>query len=137
MEPTNDISTRLAAVHDAIRELPDDAFAEKHELLKEQDKLREEAAQYAVDLDAQRSEVDLLSELSGLRSQLKQLEKQKIDLVTQAGGGATGTGNMGNLGGVQINARMMEASGANRLQARIGLIKGILTDRGVDVPPAK
>jgi hypothetical protein len=137
MDTTNDIATRLAVVHDAIRELPDDAFAEKYELLKEQDKLREEAAQYAVDLDAQRSDVDLLAELSGLRSQLKQLEKQKIDLVTQAGGGAPGTGNMGNLGGVALNAQMMEASGANRLQARIGLIKGILMDRGVDIPPAK
>ncbi len=104
--------------------------------LLEQDKLREEAAQYAVDLEAQRSDADLLSELSGLRSQFRQLEKQKIDLVTQAGAGSR-TGEMGNLGGVALNTQMMEAGGGSRLQARIGLIKGILIDRGVAVPPAK
>ncbi len=108
MEPTNDITTRLAAVHDAIRELPDDAFAEKYQLLKEQDKLREEAAQHAVDLDAQRSDADLLSEVSGLRSQFRLLEKQKIDPVGQAGGARAG--EMGNLGGVALNAQMMGAS---------------------------
>ncbi|MEA2000372.1 MAG: hypothetical protein U9N84_00575 [Actinomycetota bacterium] len=136
MEANNDIAARLAAVHDAIHALPDDAFAEKYQLLKEQDKLREEASQYAVDLDVQRSDTDLLSELSGLRSQLRQLEKQKIDLVTQAGSGGR-SGEMGNLGGVSLNAQMMEASGANRVQARIGVIKGILTDRGVDIPASK
>jgi hypothetical protein len=135
MEPNADIAARLAAVHDAIRVLPDDAFAEKYELLKEQDKLREEAAQYAVDLDAQRSDNDLLAELAGLRSQLRGLEKQKIDLVTQAGG-ARG-GEMGNLGGVALNARIMEAGGGARLQAQLGIIKGILADRGVDIPAAK
>ena len=77
----------------------------------------------------------MLSELSGLRSQLGQIEGQKIDLVTQAGGGAPGASNMTNLGGVSLNAQMMEASGASRLKSRVGVVKGVLTDRGVDVPP--
>lgn len=135
MEPDTDIVARLVAVNDAIWALPEGAFSEKHRLLKQRDQLREEAAQFAVDMDAQRPDKDLLAELSGLRSQFKEMEKQKIDLVSQAGGGSD-TGEMGNLGGIALNARMMEANGANRIQARIGLIKGILTDRGIDYPVA-
>lgn len=135
MEPDRDIVARLAEVQAALLALPDDAFAEKYELLQEQDRLREEAAQYAVNLDAERSDARLLSELSGLRSQLQALEKQKIDLVTQAG--TYGGGEMGNLGGVTLNAKMMEATGAGRIQARIGVVKGLLADRGVDIPSAR
>ncbi len=133
MESESDILARLVAVNDALWALPDDAFSEKFKLLKERDRLREEASKYAVDLDAQRSDADLLAELSGLRSQLKELEKQKIDVVMQAGGGS-GTGEMGNLGGVSLNAQVMDAGGGGRIQSRIGIIKGILADRGIDYP---
>lgn len=133
MESESDILAQLVAVNDALWALPDDAFSEKFKLLKERDRLREEASKYAVDLDAQRSDADLLAELSGLRSQLKELEKQKIDVVMQAGGGS-GTGEMGNLGGVSLNAQVMDAGGGGRIQNRIGIIKGILADRGIDYP---
>jgi hypothetical protein len=133
VETESDILARLVAVNDAIWALPDDAFSEKHKLLKERDRLREESSRFAVALDAQRPDKDLLAELSGLRSQLKEAEKQKIDLVSQAGGGSD-TGEMGNLGGIALNARMMEANGANRIQGRIGIIKGILKDRAVEYP---
>jgi hypothetical protein len=136
MDQLSELTRELADLDEQIWALPDDAFAEKHELLKKRDVLRERAAEHAVDADKERSAAELLSELSGLRSQLGQIEGQKIDLVTQAGGGAPGMGNMTNLGGVSLNAQMMEASGAGRIQARIGVIKGVLTDRGVDVPPA-
>ncbi len=129
-----DISQRLAAVQDSLLALADDAFADKYELLKQQDVLREEAARFAAGQDDERSDQELLSELSGMRSQLAHLEKQKIDLVTQAGGGAMGINNMGNLGGTSINIGMMEATGGNRIQARIGVIKGVLVDRGVEIP---
>ena len=131
-----ELTSRLAAVDEAIRALPDDAFADKHVLLKQRDQLREQAAEYAADRDAGRSDHELLSELSGLRSQLKALDKQKINLVTQAGGGAGNAGNMGNLGGVSLNIRMSEATGANRIQSRIGVIKGVLTNRGAEFPEA-
>ena len=45
--------------------------------------------------------------------------------------------NMSNLGGASLNIRMMEASGGSRIQARIGVIKGVLQNRGVEVPEAK
>jgi hypothetical protein len=136
MSDLSNVTRELAHVEEQLRALPDDAFADKFELLKKQDILRERAAQFAVDADKERSTEVLLSELSGLRSQLAQLDGQKIDLVTQAGGGAVGMSNMGNLGGVSLNAQMTEATGAGRIQARIGVIKGVLTDRGVEVPEA-
>ncbi len=136
MSDISSLTQELADVDEQLRALPDDAFADKYELLKKQDELRERAAQFAVDADKERSTEALLSELSGLRSQLAQLDGQKIDLVVQAGGGAVGMSNMGNLGGVALNARMTEASGASRIQARIGVIKGVLADRDVEIPEA-
>ena len=134
MDQLTDLIRELADLNQQIWALPDDAFAEKHELSKKRDVLRERAAEHAVDADNGRSTADLLSELSGLRFQLDQIEGQKIDLVTQAGGGAAGASNMTNLGGVLLNAQMMEASGAGRIQSRIGVIKGVLIDRGEDTP---
>jgi len=134
MADASKIVRELADMDDQLRALSDDAFAEKYELLKKQDELRERAAQFAVDADKERSTEVLLSELSGLRSQLAQLDGQKIDLVTQAGFATTS--NMGNLGGVSLNAQMTEATGAGRIQVRIGVVKGVLTDRGVEVPEA-
>ena len=128
-----DLSLRLAQIQDALLALPDDAFTEKYELLKERDRLREEAAGYANELEAQRSDAELLAELDALRSQMKALAKQKINLVSQAGGGSD-AGEMGNLGAVDINRRMMQASGADQIQARIGQITGILVDRGIEIP---
>ena len=136
MSDIDHITRELARVDAELRALPDHAFEERYQLRKEQDAIREQAAKFAEDVDKNRSDEDLLAELRGLRSQLSQIEGQKIDLVTQAGGGAPGASNMTNLGGVNINQRIAEASGAGRIQARIGRIKGILTDRGVAVPDA-
>jgi hypothetical protein len=61
------------------------------------------------------------------------LRKQKIDLVSQAGSGGEGTHEMGNLGGVDLNRRTIQAGGADQIQARIGRIAGILADRGVEI----
>ncbi len=130
---SDELGLRLAQIQDALLALPDDAFAEKYELRKERDRLRDEAAGHAGELETQRSDADLLAELGALRQQLAVLNRQKIDLVSQAGGGS-GTGEMGNLGGTNINLRMMQASGADQIQARIGRIIGILTDRGVEIP---
>ena len=41
---------------------------------------------------------------------------------------------MGNLGGISLNARILEAGGASRIQGRIGTILSVLADRGVEIP---
>ena len=128
-----DLVLRLAEIQDALLALPDDAFAERYELLQERYELRDRAASYADELESGRSDAELLAELAALRKQMKALHKQKINLVSQAGGGSD-AGEMGNLGGVGINAQMMKASGADQIVARIGRITGMLEDRGVEIP---
>ncbi len=131
MELSN-LVRRLAEIQDELLALPNDEFAKRHELLQERDALRQEAAAHAGELDAGRSDEELLAELGSLRSQLKQLSRQKINLVSQAG--ESGSGEMGNVGAFDINARMMKAGGAEQIRARIGRITGLLTERGIDVP---
>ncbi len=136
MTDVGDVTALLADVQRRLHELPDDAFAEKFELHKEQDILREEARRFADDLDQGRDTAELLAELAALRTQMHAIEGQRIDLVFQAGSGGSSTGEMGNLGGVSLNRGMDEAMGLPKIKARIGLLKGILTDRGVEVPEA-
>ena len=136
MDAPHDITRELADIHKQLIDLPRDAFAERYELQKRQDDLRAIARSSDNPLDAGRATEELLAELAGLRSQMRSIEKQRIDLVTQAGGGGATTSEMGNLGGVQINKGIGDAHGLPRITARIGVIKGILADRGVDAPDA-
>jgi hypothetical protein len=136
MSDTTDITAKLADVQKRLLDLPDDAFAEKFELLKERDQLRDEAADYSETLDRNRSDEELLRELAALRSQAQSIEDQRIDLVMQAGSGGVMTGEMGNLGGVKINKAIEDGQGLPKIRSRIGIIKGILNDRGVVFPHA-
>jgi len=136
MPDTTDITAKLADVQRRLLDLPDDAFAEKYELLKERDQLRDEAAGFAQMVDSERTDEDLLRELGGLRSRMKSIEGKRIDLVMQAGSGGASTSEMGNLGGVKINKGIDDAHGLPKIKARIGVIKGTLIDRGVEFPEA-
>lgn len=136
MSDIGDLVVKLGEVQRKLLELPDDAFAEKYELHNERDALRKQASAHAVDLDKERATSDLLAELAGLRSQMHAVEGQRIDLVTQAGSQGGVSSEMGNLGGVAINRGIDDAMGLPRIKARIGLIKGILIDRDVEIPDA-
>lgn len=136
MRDTMELIAQLADVQQRLLDLPDDAFAEKFELLKERDALRDEAAGYAETLDRKRTDEDLLRELAALRSQAQSIEDMRIDLVVQAGGGGATTGEMGNLGGVKINKAIEDGHGLPKIRSRIGVIKGVLNDRGVEFPHA-
>ena len=126
------IQRELSDVQDRLIALPDDAFAERYELRCRQDELRDQMASFRVDFDARRSTEDLLTELSGLRSRMATIEGQRIDMVSQAGGSGGMTGAMTPEEG--LNRKMDAAAGAGEIQSRIGRIKGILIDRGVEVP---
>ena len=136
MSDVGDLTAKLAEIQRQLLALPDDAFAERYELRKRQDELRLEAKKYAADLDKERDTDDLLAELKSLRERMRSIEGQRIDLVMQAGSGGASSSEMGNLGGVAINRGIDEAMGLPAIKARIGLIKGILTDRSVEVPEA-
>jgi len=132
MADPSDLNRRLVAVQDQLIALPDDAFAERYELRKDQDELRRQASEFSYALYEDKFDDELLDELRALREQMKAIEKQRIDLVVQAGSG--GVSNMGNLGGVAINKGIDDAMGLPRIKAKIGRIKGVLKDRGVHVP---
>lgn len=136
MADIGDLTRQLADVQKQLWDLPDDAYAERNDLKQRQAELRAEAAQYASRLDDDRSTDDLLSELAALRSKMLAIEAERINLVYQAGSGGSSSGEMGNLGGVAINKGIDDAMGLPKVKARIGLIKGILADRGVEVPDA-
>lgn len=136
MSTPADIVSKLADVQKRLLDLPDDAFEEKYKLLNEQDQLREVASGYAGMVDSERSDEELLRELASKRQQMKSIEGKRIDLVVQAGSGGASTGEMGNLGGVQINKGIEDAHGLPAIKARIGVIKGTLQDRGVEFPDA-
>ena len=132
----DDITRELADIQKQLIDLPDDAFAERYRLRTRQDELRAIARSTDNPFDADRPTDELLSELKGLRTQMKEIERQRIDLVAQAGSGGSSTGEMGNLGGIQINKAIGDSMGLDRIKGRIGVIKGILSDRGVEVPEA-
>ena len=132
MTSTGDIVRQLSEVQDQLNALPDDAFAQRWELRVRQDELREQAREFSYATYEDKFDDELLDELRALREQMKWIEKQRIDLVVQAGSG--GISNMGNLGGVKLNSAMDAASGLPKIKARIGAIKGVLIDRGVDIP---
>lgn len=136
MSTPADIVSKLADVQKRLFDLPDDAFEEKYKLLNEQDQLREVASGYAGMVDSERSDEELLRELASKRQQMMSIEGKRIDLVVQAGSGGASTGEMGNLGGVQINKGIEDAHGLPAIKARIGVIKGTLRDRGVEFPDA-
>ncbi len=126
------LNRELAGIQDELFALADDAFAERFALQKRQDELRELAGAFHQDWDSQRSTEELQAELKALRGQLKGIEDQKIDLTMQGGGSGRGGAHGSGWGGVSLNQGLLEAQGANRVHARIGVIKGILADRGID-----
>jgi hypothetical protein len=132
MSDPTDLNRKLADIQDRLIALPDDAFEQRWELRKQQDELREQAREFSYAMYEDKFDDELLTELRALRDQMKSIERQRIDLVTQAGSG--GVANMGNLGGVAINKGIDDAMGLPRIKAKIGLIKGILADRDVQIP---
>lgn len=126
----------MAGILQQLIDLPDDAFAERYALRGRQEELREILRGTENPLDAGRSDEELFAELAALRSQMKAIEKQRIDLVTQAGGGGASTSEMGNLGGVQINKGIEDAHGLPRIRSRIGILKNLLESRDLAVPEA-
>ena len=129
------ITKELGRIQDELNALPDDAFAERFELSQRQDELRRQAKAFQVDFDKRRPTEELLDELAALRARLTELEDLRIDMVKQSGGSAAGPGAEA-WGGVTLNAQIDAASGLPEVKARIGRIKGILADRGVEIPDA-
>ena len=124
---------QLAEVQDRLIALPDDAFAERFELLKCQDELREQAAEFSAGIDYERPTLELMAELVSLRKRRDELESEHINVMLQASN-IDAAGFSGHADAAQINRRMVEAQGLPLIEARLGRIKGILIDRGEEIP---
>jgi len=131
MADVDAVVKELSEIQDRLLELPRDAFAEIYQLHSRRDELRAQAAEFALDRDAGRSTEELLRELAALRTRLAEIERQQVNLVVQAGGGGARSGSSH---GVVLNRRIADAQGMGRVQSRIGVIKGVLIDRAVEVP---
>lgn len=130
----DEVLRQLGEIQDELLALPEDAFARRYELRARQEELRRLAAEARSGRDLETGTDDLLAELAALRRRLAEVERLRIDLVSQSGGGGTGGSHAGAdaWGAVRINLGIDAAQGRDELVARIGRIKGILIDRGVD-----
>jgi len=127
------LTRELAEIQDRLLALPDDAFAARYALRRRQDELRAEAARHRVDRDASRPTAELLAELAALRARLRDIERDHIDLVQQAGSAPQSAGpGAAGWGAPALNAAMDRTRGVEAIRARIGRLMGVLVDRGTD-----
>ena len=85
-----DVVRELAEVQDELLALPDEAFAERYALLKRQDALRVEAAEFHRDADAARPTSDLHAERDALRTQLDRMVLSRTGFASSKGGSNSG-----------------------------------------------
>ncbi len=130
----SDAWRELAEITDALAALPDDAFAERAELLARRDRIRAEARSGASP-DHDRSTDVLLSELDEVTRRVRAVIDRRINLVSQAGSSLASGAGADGWGGVELNRAMDEAAGLDGLQARMRRLRAVLADRGV--PPER
>lgn len=101
------VTQELAATQDALLALPDDAFAERYELLKRRDVLRDEAGAFRQDRDAGRPLTDLEAELEAL------LERRESILLASTGfASSKGGNNAGPAAGAWVKLGVAARAGA-------------------------
>lgn len=134
MSTLESVNRELVDVQDQLLELADDDFAEKYRLQMRRDELREQASQFRVDYDLERSDEALLQELAARRSQVDAIKRASH--VTLAGGSATsGTGIASSVGASSaINHLIADAQGIGEINARISRLEAVLDDRDVEYP---
>lgn len=125
----DELTRELAQIQDALLALPDDAFAEKFRLHQRRDELRDRLREAASELDASRSDEELLRELAAQRSKLAALERQQINMTSQSIAGAQGATFSAS---ERVMAdRLTESLGIDGVHTRIAHLKALLDDRGV------
>ncbi len=126
----SEVLTRLNEVENELLGLEAQAHDERHRLLSERDQLRDRLAAIheAAPKGDDRPTAVIRAEIDALEANAEELRKNRIDLVKQAGGGSR-SGEMGNLGGTELNRKIDEATGLSDLERRIAELWGILGDR--------
>lgn len=125
MSRVEDISHRLAEIHDALAAL-DGPSDNRFILLKERDAVRAEARAFSAGADQKRSNEDLESELDSLKSLRKQVVGSRTGYATSKGGN-----NAGPSSGawVKLGGQSRAPGGAERLNVRISHIEDVVASR--------
>ena len=128
MRDLDDVLADLAEVRDAIDRLADDDTAGRIALRGRRDRLRAEARMIDAAADPAAATRSLRSELVALEAAWDRLAGQRIDVVKQAGGGSMG-GDFGFAADAQrLNRRIDEAGGRDGIEARIRVLRSLLSD---------
>lgn len=126
MSTLEEVVGRLATIQDELLALPAGPSKRRFELLKEQDKLREMAAEFAEHRDEHRSDDELRAELDSLRTRQKSLVESRSGYVMGKGGDNAGPASGAWVG---LSTDSKAASGAGRLSVRISQIEDELARR--------
>ena len=118
MSALDRILAELASINDRLQE--EVAAAERIDLMERQDELRREARR-----EAPMPQEDLQRQLTRLVAAWDRLQRQRIDVVKQAGDLAAGNFGFAS-DAVRINRRIDAAAGREDLESRIREIKAKL-----------
>ncbi|NNF65358.1 MAG: hypothetical protein HKN07_14020, partial [Acidimicrobiia bacterium] len=126
MDDVGDLVQQLAQVQDRLLALDPSDHAGKYALEKERDALRSRASEFASRVESERPVADIERELAALRAQVETINKAKIDMVMQSGGGTNAGAGADGMGGIVLNQQMAAASGLDRIKTRISHLESLL-----------
>lgn len=133
---TNDLDGILAEmgrVMDRLAALPDDAFEDRHQLKEEQKRLRERAATARIGAAIDRPSLE--AELAHLLTRWDALQKNRIDVVLQSGGGSQGGDAFSGAHAVRVNQQIDAAMGRQEIEDRIADIRRLLEEKTLNLEP--
>lgn len=126
MDDVSNLVQQLAALQDRMLALDPSDLAGKFALEKERDALRSRAAEFASRVESDRPVAEIERELAALQAQVESINKSKIDMVMQSGGGSNAGAGADGMGGVKLNQQIGAAGGLDRLKVRIAHLEALL-----------
>ena len=128
---TDGLLRELAAIADELDALSDDAFEDRARLLARRRELHNAATRLATDPSDPAVRARLTEELDRLEEQWLALQRDRIDVVKQAGDLAAG--NFGfTSDAMRLNREIDKAAGRAELEERIRRLRILLRDEETD-----
>ena len=114
----------MGRIADRLASLPESAFEERLELRQRQDQLRATALELgeSAPVDSKALQV----ELDHLLRRWDALQKERIDVVAQSGGGSQGGDAFSGAHAVRVNRQIDAARGRDQIESRIAEIRRLL-----------
>lgn len=125
MSTLDQLLSELASTQDALIATPDDDFGRRQHLRSEQHRLRALIREQRKSGPEPGDAESIRSEISRLEARVEEIRAQRIDVVSQTGGGSESAGWEG-LGAMQLNSGIERASGLAELQKRIAELELLL-----------